>query len=307
VNSSLIEYPSIDHLGAVTGTCAGNSTGFVQVNCSDGLAMLDALPGQRCVKHCQGGTLVTTDGTSIMSPGVNHGQQVPIKCPGEKVGSVTVRCSDGELYIGSGNCGPTNCPAGEMTVWQTDVPYGEINDGEETEKPSECPGTYVGAATFSCSNASVSVLNVSLIYPAMLGLAAVDINLSNISEEDLLWHQDDYFELCGCCIPADTPPGPDPIPGVDMRKIIAWAVATAGVGTAMAALSGFLVMRPDRCRRGKKGSRIHPKDAIENGPGKDEATEVVPYEENNEMVAYDKPKFIRPQRQPYDKPLPPDW
>jgi len=302
VNGSLIEYPGIDHLGVVTGTCAGSSTGFVQVNCSDGEAMLDPLLGQRCVKHCQGGNLTTSDGTRIASGDLMHGQQNPIKCPGGKIGSVTVRCSDGLLYIASGNCGPTNCPAGSTTVWQTDVPYPEINDGEETEKPSECPGTYIGAATFSCSNASVSVLNVSVVYPAIPGLSAVHINLSNLSQEDLLWHEDDYFELCGCCIPADQPPGAAPIPGVDLRKIIVWALTTAAAGVVLAAVSGFVVMRPQRCRRGKKASQIHPKDAIEDASKGQESTEVVPYqEEANEVVPY------KPVRQPYNKPLPPDW
>lgn len=304
-NGSSIMYPTIDHLGNVTGACGDGRSGYVQVNCSDGVAMLDALPGQRCFLHCtEGVNLTTSDGAIIYAPPIDHGQQVPVKCPATP-GTVTVRCSDSVLYIGEGNCGPSNCAAGKLEVGQTKVPHPEINDGFETEAPSQCPGEYLGEAIFSCKNGTVEALNVSLVYPAIVGLEAVNFSVDNYSQEFLMERENEYFELCGCCIPPDPPPGSQPISGVDLRKIIFWAVGLAFVGVLASFCGGIWLMRPPKmpAKLGKlkrKMSRIAP------SPEEDPATA-----KKGEAIVEYKPRLTRSKltefRETYDGKAEPTW
>lgn len=308
-NKSSIEYGALEHLGNTTGTCAGNSTGYVQVNCTDTVMMLDPLPGQRCFKHCVAGTLNTSAGTKISTPAMQNGQRLPIKCPGT-AGSVTVRCSDGGPYVFSGDCGPQNCPAGKTLVGQTEVQHPEINHGEETEKPSQCPGDFLGEATFSCSGAKAEVLNVSLLYPAIVNLSAKDFFAGNATPVFLAEHISEYFELCGCCVPAGLPPGSLPIKGVDMRKIILWAASVGSVGVLLATVSGLYVLRP-KFLRFRKRSQIYPNEQAE--AIKDEK----PVE--GKIVAYDGPEqddgtlrmagrtVQKPPRVQFLTDMPPDW
>jgi len=261
-NGSVVVYPRIDHLGYTTGTCSGNSTGQVQVSCSDGAVTLIPLEGQRCVSHCDDSVnLTTVDGSILLAPPLDHGQEVPIKCPDGKPGSVMVRCSDGVQFVLAGTCGPSNCAAGSIPVGDAELAHPEMNDGGMTDSPTTCGTGYLGEAMFTCSEAVVSVLNVSLRYPAIVGLQAIDFNLSNVSEDVLARHDDEFFELCGCCTPAQLPPEPDPIAGVNLRKIVVWAVGLFTMGTVLAAIGGGWALRPESCRR-SKGSRVQPEEEM---------------------------------------------
>lgn len=292
---AVIAYTEIDHLGNVTGTCTGDKSGYVQVNCSDGLAMLDPLPGQRCSSHCpDGANLTTSNFTVIFAPPADHGQTSQVKCP-MNPGTVTVRCDDGELFIESGVCGPTNCMAGSMEVGETTVPYLEMNDGFESEAPSECPGVYLGEVTFGCEEAVVTPLNVTLIYPAVPGLEAINFSVANATAEFLMEHDAEYFHICGCCIPADAPLDDNPIPGVDLRKVVIWGVGVASSGLAIALASGAWYMRPQRCR--KKISRIAPNP--DEGKADPKVTE-------HAVVEY-KPKPKPMIRDAFEGKPSPDW
>lgn len=290
--NSYIQYGAINHLGVVTGTCAGNSSGYIQVNCSDSIAALDPLPGQGCYKHCGAQVLTTADGSLISAPILKHGQQIPIHCPAGLPGVITVRCSDGMAFIASGQCGSMNCRRGLVQVGQAPVPNPEINDGDESVVPSQCSAHYLGAATFRCSNGRTTALNVSLLYPAIPGLEAVDFNVSNMSSGFLMQHDEDYFYICGCCIPQQTPLGAAPIGGVDLRTIIYWAVGVAVLFVLLAVIAGVWVLRPAHFR---KASRIHPNKLTLPPSPTSKASE-------GAIVAYVRPPPEKLQMQPF-KPM----
>lgn len=305
------------------GNCSKrNSTGQVRALCTDGVVTLDPVSdNERCFRHCEVQPIITSDNTTLSAPEAYHLDRAVLQCPEGQVGKVYIQCVDSIYNITFGHCGPENCPAGKQMVWQTTAGWDDINDLTNSTNRSRCNNNFFGDVLWSCNNATIDVINTTLLYPAVAGYEPYDWNFSNLTnltpEVEQVWleHNNDIFLLCGCCNPPAPPEAVAPIKGVDMRKIMYWAIAVLSGGTLLSAVAGAWGVKPRRCGR-KKKSAIHPSgdgESPERADSKEGIREetIVPYsiesDQPTDIVVIKGHAYQKPTRDAYDKEMPPDW
>lgn len=191
----------LPHDGTVVGICSGYAFGSVTLRCNDTVVVPEpiASAGEGCIRHCRTGFVNTSLGFAIRSPALQHGGFADVRCPADTLGTIAVLCNDSHLSITDGECGPMNCGPGSVLSNGAGIIHEEMNNGRRGG-PGACPNPYIGEATFTCANSSVTIVDIS-VSPNLGSGVSGGPSVQN-PDDDV----SDRIVLCGCCLRTEDVP-----------------------------------------------------------------------------------------------------